>query len=273
VRFAALFAALAIAGCDPAEITLSFEGLVGGEPARCGQSYAGIGTTDSELTLGDFRLFVHDIRVVNASGEEIPLSLEQDGVWQHEDLALLDFEDGDGCESGTAETNTTVRGTIPGESPPLVGVRMRLGVPFELNHGDASTAPSPLSFTSMFWSWNGGYKFLRVDARTTGLPSGFLLHLGSTGCEGDGRGGVTSCTQENRAEIALDGFDPRTRTISIDLAELLSESDVDADLGGQPGCMSGWGDPDCEPIFHALGLPFDGTPAPGPQRFFAIGGE
>lgn len=264
---------LLLSACGPRTVSLAFEGVVGGEPARCGETYSGVGTSASELTLGDFRLYVHDVRLVTEDGDEVALELAQDGRFQHEDLALLDFEDGSaGCESGTEVVNVNVRGTVP-EDAIFSGVRFRLGVPFALNHADASTAPAPLNFTSMFWSWNGGYKFLRVDARTTGLPDGFLIHLGSTGCEGDGRGNVTSCAQENRAEIALDGFDPDVDVIRVDLAELLSQSDVDADAGGQPGCMGGFDDPDCGAIFHGLGLPFDGTPASGPQRLFSVRGE
>jgi uncharacterized repeat protein (TIGR04052 family) len=264
-----LFLSFATA-CGPGPVSIAFEGLVGGEPARCGETYSGIGTTGTDLTLNDLRLYVHDVRLVTGDDREVPLELTQDGRFQYENLALLDFEDGStGCESGTEALNVNVRGT-PSTEGPFTGVRMTLGVPFDLNHIDASTAPAPLNFTSMFWSWNNGYKFLRVDARTTGLPDGYVVHLGSTGCEGDGRGNVTSCVQENRVEIALDDFDPDVDVIRIDLADLLSESDADADAGGQAGCMGGFDDPDCEAIFHGLGLPFDGTPARGAQRLFSV---
>jgi uncharacterized repeat protein (TIGR04052 family) len=262
-------AALALAGCGPTEIRIELAGLVGGKPARCGETYTGIGTTGSTLELLDYRLYVHDVRLVTADGREVPLELTNDGAWQYEGVALLDFENGDGCDSGTAATNTTLRGTTT-EAGPFDGIRFRLGVPFELNHADASTAPPPLNFTSMFWSWNAGYKFLRVEGRTTGLPDGWRLHLGSMGCEGDGRGNVTGCLHENRADVELEGFDPEQATIAVDLADLLETSDVDNDAGGSAGCMGSIDDPDCEPIFHALGLPFGGTPAPGPQRLFSV---
>ncbi|MBX3270098.1 MAG: metallo-mystery pair system four-Cys motif protein [Sandaracinaceae bacterium] len=267
----ALGALLVISGCSPTtDVTLTFEGLVGGAPARCGQTYAGLGTSSTELELSDFRLYVHDVRLVTADGRERPVTLSADGLWQQPSVALLDFEDGTaGCENGTPETNATLRGTV--EDPgPFTGLRMRVGVPFELNHGDASTAAAPLNRIAMFWSWNAGYKFLRVDGRTTGLPAGWRLHLGSTGCEGDGRGNVSGCTFDNRPEVTLDGGDPTARPIRIDLAEILGASNLDEDLGGQPGCMSGVDDMDCLPIFHALGLPFAGAPAPGPQRLFRL---
>lgn len=267
MRNAVLFASLALAACGQPEVTVRFEGLVGGSPAACGEAYEGVGSTGSTLELLDYRLYVHDVRLVTEDGREVPLALTPDGVWQGEGVALLDFEDG--CESGTAETNDAIRGTVD-DGGPFTGIRFAVGVPSELNHADASTAPPPLNYTSMWWTWNAGYKFMRVEGRTTGLPDGWAFHLGSVGCEGDGRGEVTGCVQENRASIALDGFDPETDVVSVDLGALLETSDLDVDAGGPGGCESGVDDPECTLLFHALGLPYRDAPAPGPQRLFTV---
>ena len=74
-----------------------------------------------------------------------PSCTEQDGLWQYENVALLDFEDKTGgCRDvGTVETNAQVVGTVP--EGDYTGLTFDLGVPFELNHIDASTAPSPLN--------------------------------------------------------------------------------------------------------------------------------
>jgi uncharacterized repeat protein (TIGR04052 family) len=263
------FSLLLVACGGEREVTLQFQGLVGDEPAACGATYDGVGTTSTELTLADFRLYVHDVRVVDADGVEHAVALAQDGVWQLEDVALLDFEDGDGCPMGTAETNTTIRGTIP-DGLEITGVRFVLGVPEARNHDDVTTAPSPLNQQSMYWNWNGGYKFFRVDASSTGQPDGFFVHLGSTGCEGDGRGTVSGCAQDNRVEVELSGFDPDVNTVAVDVGALFAESDLDADQGGAPGCMAGFDDMDCQPIFHGFGLPFAGTPPSGEQRLFRV---
>lgn len=263
---------LSLSACDGAAevpFAVAFEGLVGSEPASCGGVYSGVGTTATDLTLGDLRVYVHDVRAVTDDGRELPVSLEQDGVWQYEDVALLDFESaGPDCPMGTVETNTSIRGTLAETDAAIVGVRFRLGVPEELNHDDVTLAPAPLNLQSMFWSWNGGHKFLRIDARTTGLPDGLFVHLGSTGCEGDDRGNVTGCVQANRPEIEVTGFDPSVGSVAIDVGALLAQSDMDSDLGGAPGCMSGFDDPDCREIFHNLGLPFDGDPPTGSQTLF-----
>jgi len=150
------------------------------------------------------------------------------------------------------------------------GVRFVLGVPFELNHADHVIAPPPLNITSMFWDWNGGYKFFRFDGATTGQPDGMRFHLGSTGCEADADGNVTSCANPNRAEVALEGFDPDTGLIVADLAGLFEGADLDANtMDTPPGCMGAPIDPDCAPYFDNLGLPFGGSGG-GDQSFFSV---
>ena len=66
----------------------------------------------------------------------------------------------------------------------------------------------------------------------------------------------------------LTGADPTTTRIVVDVAALLSQSDVDGNLGGPPGCMSGVDDMDCVAVFHGLGLTYDGVAPTSPQRLF-----
>lgn len=271
-RFAFLTSvcALALFGCssDKSDVTIEFEGLVAGQKAECGRTYEGIGTSESAFSLEDFRLFVHDVRVVTADGREVPVALEQDGRWQHEDVALLDFETGgSACPAGNAETNTRLRGTVP-EAGPFVGLRFTVGVPFELNHEDVTLAPPPLNTSAMFWSWQSGYKFVRIDGRTDeGAP--FFFHLGSTGCDGDPLvGGVTACARPNRVEVRIEEFDPEQEKLEVDLAALFAGNDLASDEA-DPGCMSDPEDPDCAPIFERLGLDLGGASAQGEQRVFS----
>lgn len=49
------------------------------------------------------------------------------------------------------------------------GLAFDMGVPFALNHADVTAAPSPLNIQALWWNWQGGYKFMRVDMRT-GAP-------------------------------------------------------------------------------------------------------
>lgn len=261
--------AVADSGAVATEVTLRFAAKVGELPFRCGETFANVGTTGGQWSPTDFRFYVHDVRVVTAAGE-VPVALTQDGRWQHESVALLDFEDRTGrCSNGTAATNAQVVGTLPaGTVGPITGVRFKLGVPFALNHANQALAPSPLNLSTLWWNWQGGYKFLRIDGQIMNpvrpAAADWFIHVGSTGCNGGASGGVTSCANPNRAEVELTGFDPSRNTVVADLARLLSESDVRV-TSAAPGCMSELGDPECPPVLRGLGIGDGAT-----QNFFRM---
>lgn len=54
--------------------------------------------------------------------------------------------------------------------------------------------------------------------------------------------------------MAIDRFDPAKQAVAINLATLLADVDLTRDEGGAVGCMSSPTDPECAPIFSALGL-------------------
>jgi uncharacterized repeat protein (TIGR04052 family) len=256
-------------GAKSQEVTLRFKPMIGDKAFACGESYEGIGVTNSKVTPTDFRLYVHNIRLVGADSKEIPVELVQDGRWQLENLALLDFENGSGpCANGTPDTRDFVKGAAPAGD--YTGVKFSVGVPFNRNHAEPAKAPSPLNLTQLFWVWNGGYKFARIEINTTGMPQGWFLHLGSTGCTpNDTRQTVpTKCAFPNRVEITLAKFDINSDTVIADLNGLFSGANVDVNQENTPrGCMSAQNDKDCAPLFANLGLPFRGQSSTR-QRFF-----
>ena len=199
-------------------------------------------------------------------------------MWQVENVALLDFTDGSGtCVNGTPQMNTSLRGTVPEGS--YTGLAFDIGVPFALNHGDPTLAPSPLNLTAMFWNWQGGYKFVKVDLATSGMPieaaqstgdhageaqdepkaRGWSLHLGSTACASESRTTppVEACGNPNRVAVSFPEFDPSANVVVIDPAVVLAEANVDVNAPDtSPGCMSFLNDDDCIPVMRRLGLPF-----------------
>jgi len=274
----------AAAAQEIAPVTLRFAAMVGEEAFACGRSYDGLGSSAARLTPGDFRFYVSEIHLLEESGKAVPLTLAQDGRWQHRDVALLDFETRTGpCLTGTAETRAEVTGTAPAGH--YRGLRFTLGVPFALNHADSTIAPSPLNLTSLFWGWQGGYKFLRIDLAPAGArpapvghgahaghaPAGFPIHLGSTGCGPAGPGLTPApCRNPNRPVIELTGFDPTSGLVVADLKGLLDGVDAGRNAPASPaGCMSAPEDGDCDRLMRNLGLPFAGTPSSG-QTFFRI---
>ncbi len=283
-------------------VTVSFEARIGDVPFSCSTLATGMGSTGATIEPLDFRVYVHDVRLVGADGKDVPVTLTNDGKWQYEGVVLLDFEDKSGtCANGTVDVNTRLEGAAPAGK--YTGIKFKIGVPFALNHADVATAPSPLNLSSMFWSWNGGYKFARVDGRSptpdagvdtdAGMdggmdmdagamdmdggmmmdPSVFSIHLGSTECEGDpAKGGaVTSCARPNVGQVVLTGFDPTTTKILVDYKALVAGSDLTMDMGGAPGCMSGATDPECPNILSHLGVdPTTGQPDAAQQALFRV---
>jgi uncharacterized repeat protein (TIGR04052 family) len=267
---ALLFTLPAMAQTQP--VSISFKAVVGSEDFACGRSYPGIGTTKSTIKPKDFRLYVHNVRLVDEKGKEVPVQLTQFGRWQLDNVALLDFESGSGgCINGNPDINTDIVGTVP-SGHTYHGLRFVLGVPFDKNHTDLTEMHSPLDLTALAWSWNGGRKFARIEFASTGRPRGYVFHLGSTGCRpnSDKTSPPTACAQANRPEIAFDDFEPASSVVLADLAALLKDSNVDVTPEKyKSGCMSTVENPDCAPLFANIGLPFAGHPAKQ-QTFFRL---
>lgn len=276
-------------GATPAlaqqEVALRFTAQVNGAAFACGQSYAGLGSTNATATPTDFRFYVHDVQLLRADGTAVPVALAET-PWQRDGVALLDFENGQGpcAQGGNAPTNEALRGSVaPGS---YTGIRFTLGVPERHNHQDATVAPSPFNLTAMFWNWQNGYKFVKVDLRVgsampaaAGAPAhggaagsgGFSLHLGSTQCAAPaptapGR----DCRNPNRPVVTLTGFDPLGAPVIADIGPVLAGVDITRNTQGTPpGCMSFPNDPECRTVLPALGLPYMDVAA-GEQRFFRV---
>lgn len=271
-RLIILFLALAGCGGNSATYTVTFTPLVAGAPFSCTQTYPNIGTSHTTMTPMDFRMYVHGVELVRATGERVPLALKADGKWQDASNALLDFEDGTGtCMTNSPETNFTVTGTAAQHSD-YQGVEFTVGLPAEMDHLNAATAMAPLNQPAMWWSWVGGYRYMRIDVASTKNQAWFF-HLGAEACTGASNTAIT-CKYPDLARVALNGFKGSAKNVTLDLATLFADSDLDAQndpmVDPVTGCMSSTADPECPPLFAKLGLAFESND-PGPaQTFFAV---
>lgn len=265
-------------GHDDGLTKLQFVAYVGDEVAQCGQEYDGIGADEATIHFNDFRLYISNIQLITTDGESVPFELEQDGIWQTANVALLDFEDKTaGCaEIGTPSYNGEIIGTAP--EGDYTGISFDLGVPFELNHIDATSAPSPLNIAGLWWSWQGGYKFIRVDLVTDAAENNaWNLHVGSTGCVSPVSvvPPAENCARPNVATITFDEFDLVEDVIIADLGGLLAGVSLYDNTLMPPGCMAGVDDPDCETLFPGFGLSLEtGECMDGDcssQTFFRVG--
>lgn len=257
----------------PQNVVLDFRAVVNGEPFACGERYEGIGTTDAGFEPLDFRMYLHGFELIDENGERIPTVPVDDQRWQRDGFALVDFEDATGaCATGSPLTRTTVE-LANDTGVAVAGVVFHIGLPPENNHLDAATAPPPLNEPGMWWSWRGGYKYVRADVLTD-AGEVFFFHLGGTGCSGDVVGGF-ACGYANVARVELPALDPATEQITVDLARLYDDVDimapVDYAVDSIPGCMAFAGDPECPAMFDALGLAYESSEAGGAaQTMFGV---
>ena len=231
---------LVLCACGPSDqrVEVAFAAVVGSAALRCDQTYAGLGTQATSASFTDVRFFVHDVTLVDAKGTREPLKLEQDGKHQLDAVALVTF-----C-GGTA--NTKVVGRVP-MGFTATAVEFDLGFPEAKNHLDASTAKAPLNEPGMWWSWTGGFKFLRADLK---VPSVYYLHLGASGCTGEPSVGYR-CQAANLAHVRVESLtvtadfaagrvvSPRPAHSTLDLTKVTASgftpTDADAELAAYLG--------------------------------------
>ena len=72
-------------------VDLKFAAQINGQHFACGQRYEGVGTTRSTITPSDFRMYVSDVKLFRKDGITVPVQLTQDGIWQEQSVAMLDF--------------------------------------------------------------------------------------------------------------------------------------------------------------------------------------
>ncbi|WP_157884369.1 MbnP family copper-binding protein [Paraglaciecola hydrolytica] len=179
------------------------------------------------------------------------LSIEQDGQqlflpltsndWQTTNLALLRFTKAQCADKKQQVLDDDVLAEQPFQSLQLAvplalaettQLRFTLGLPFDINHLNPLSQPSPLNMPSMFWSWRGGHKFLRLDM--LGEQDAWNFHLGSTGCTSASamRSPQTECVHANTLHFSLSKQQQGERLI-VHLDKLLQG----LELNGRNSCL------------------------------------
>lgn len=246
------------------DLRIQFEAKVGAARFVCGQTFANVGTNKSSIDPVDFRFYVHNLRLIDLEGNQVPVTIPDRELWQAQGVALLDFEnDGGSCRfGGDPGLNSVVTGTAPGGF--YKGLRFTLGVPADLNHQDPLSLGAPFQSGGMQWNWLTGFKFLALEFRS-GESSG-LLHIGSTACKGGGPDPV-ACSKSNRAEIFLPNFEPGVSRIAADLGVVFANSDLSVDQICHSDKES------CAPMFAQAGVAWESGLALDAQSFFTAVGQ
>lgn len=291
---AALSSALLLAACgedsststtsiETRDITLDFRAInstvspeVDITADICGTTLSAVGTESTDAGIAYMGFYVSEVNLVTAAGNKVRVTLTDNSDTQEQGVALVDFRNKtSGCSGDAKTVVNTVTGSYEHTSgTDYTGVEFQLGLPADINHADVNTAGILSKAVDMHWNWLGGYRYLRMDLVPAGgitkadstSATNWNVHLGATGCsnadENDGTSvsvlpPSSTCTNTNLSVVALDGFDPASSRIGVDIGAMYAGSNLAADKGGSTGCMSGTTDPECAEIFARLGLTHD----------------
>jgi uncharacterized repeat protein (TIGR04052 family) len=247
--------------------TVRFDSRAGDQPFKCGTRVP-LGTQGTRAEPVDMRFYVHDVALIRANGERVPLELHQDERYQRENVALLDFvDDTGGCATGDTDIRNVVHGYAP-EQADYTKLSFKVGVPEDKNHLDAAQAPAPYNASGLWWSWSLGFKYMRIDLTSDAQPIWFF-HGGSSDCAGTAAKGYT-CLSRQIANIELANYDPQASLVVFDAQRFYAASDITV-ADDTPGCMGFKPDTQCAPLYNTLGVtPWDdATPGP-PQTAFVL---
>lgn len=206
---------------------------------------------------GQLGFYVAGLRMVDAHGSVAPVRLAATPTQSvAEGIALVswngacarpadELKERDEPAHTTAIANPVVEGRI--ERSQYSTVEFELGVPFERNHANPLGAPAPLNVPSMFWTWQSGYKFMRLN-----LGTDWSFHLGSTGCvSASAVRPPGSCAQPNMATIRLPAAAAFEGVVAVDLDALLAGIDIAA----ADNCVAAYGEMDeCRRLLAVLGV-------------------
>lgn len=186
------------------------------------------------------QFFVSDLKMVEADGSAALVRLAVAPPYQDEDTALVSLAADDG------PGNATIHGTAPNGD--YAHMEFLLGIPFARNHGNPLDAEPPLNRSAMFWAWQSGHKFLRLD-----LGNAWSFHLGSTGCHSASavRPPQRECRHPNLARIRLPASVATNGQVNVDLGALIAAVDPMRDAS----CMGDYAKDDaCRRLLAELGL-------------------
>lgn len=188
------------------------------------------------------QVYVFDVELRRDDGAWQKVVQSADGAWQNERVALVDLIGPDG------ERRNVIEGLAPTGS--YAGVRFKVGVPFDLNHANQLTASAPLNRAELFWSWQSGYKFLRLELTDEEHAGAF--HLGSTGCSSASalRPPQQPCAQPNVIQVELRGFDPIEKGIQVRVADIVTA----LRRTDRTACTGEYASTACAAAFRATGL-------------------
>lgn len=240
-----LSSVLVLSSCQQSSSELTFQLQFQQKTLTCQNSFLAKSLTSAESAPWFYQqalFFVSNLEQQTSSGEWLPIELASNS-YQSDGVVLIGDVCGDDIKNWQAKFS---KPSLTGNSK----IRFTIGVPFELNHQNPLTQASPLNLSSMFWVWQTGHKFVRIELyqQTDDIEDSWLFHLGSTGCSAVSpvRSPSKACRYPNRVDVEIDF--PSNGKITIDLAQLLKQ----VKLGSDNSCQSSQENPSCKQLFSNL---------------------
>ena len=230
---------LFLMGCSEQkqESSLHVTPIFNNQKLQCEQSFS---ADENTWQIGQIQFFISQLELQNQQGEWQKIALLTSAEQVH-DVALL----GVNCRSQQAG-NWQIKFNSPIDLNAYKKARFSLGVPFELNHLNPLTQSSPLNVSSMFWVWQTGHKFARIELENQ--HDDWLFHLGSVGCQSPSvmRSPQNACRYPNLFSVEVELND--TKQIYFDLEALTAN----IQLSSTTSCQSEHDNPSCQQLFNHL---------------------
>ena len=187
---------LALYACNQrSHTTFAVKLMYNNQPIECG-SLITIG--EHNFTAENLLFYLSAFNIDNK-----PVQIFNNSAISQTGVTLLGFR----CSSSTNWSSLKVT-LLPNKDraqAEKVTLAFTLGVPENLNHQNPLLAEPPLTASDMFWTWQQGYKFLRLDLNGFDSAENWSFHLGSFGCQSSSsqRPPEQPCQTSNRYRLTI----------------------------------------------------------------------
>ena len=245
---AAFFCLFIISSCDsPKKLPqdtneeIVFQSSFNGEKLHCNSV---ISHSIKKWRYTQLQFFISTIELKNDKGVWQKASLMK-SAYQTSKSALL----GENCNLSNTQNKANWILKFDGKTDLANSshIRFDLGLPFTVNHLNPLTQDSPLNIPTMFWGWQKGHKFLRLEMVAD--DDDWLFHLGSVGCKAASplRTPQQECLYPNRYTFELP-INTENNQIDLNLSTLLNNITI----AEQASCQSSPDKASCQTLFSNL---------------------
>ena len=245
---AAFFCLFFISSCDGLGVSasknndeISFVPTFIGRSLTCDST---ISHSNDSWIYTQLQFFISNIYLKDSSGQWQKATLEK-SAFQTADVALI----GENCNLSNekSKVNWSIKFIETAALINSTHIRFTLGLPFTVNHLNPLTQESPLNVPTMFWGWQQGHKFLRLEMSSK--SNDWLFHLGSVGCKSASplRAPKQECLYPNRYIFELP-IGKEYNHLVFELSTLLK----DITLSNQTSCQSSPNKQSCQLLFSNL---------------------